>query len=153
MRPVLALALGALLALPIGAAAEGTYSGTPGWSPWGGPDSPGGLFGGDPLDADANQDRRVTHDEVWNWVRHRFDQSDRDRSGTLESGEISGHPDAQARFRAADADRDGKVTVEELLPHSEAWFRTHDANGDGQLTRPEVPKRQPARRPPLQPAQ
>src|SRR4051794_31764146 len=73
MRPVLALALGALLVLPIGAAAQGT----PGWSPWGGPDNPGGLFGGDPLDADANQDRRVTHDEVWSWMRRRFDQADR----------------------------------------------------------------------------
>jgi hypothetical protein len=147
MRPALALALGALLVLPVGATAQGT----PGWSPWGGPDSPGGLFGGDPLDADANQDRRVTHDEVWNWMRHRFDQSDRDRSGTLEPGEIAGHPEAQARFRAADANRDGRVTAEELRPHSEAWFRTHDANGDGHLTRQEVPQRRPARRPAAQP--
>jgi hypothetical protein len=68
MRPALALAL-ALGALPMAAAAQGT----PGWSPWGGPDSPGGLFGGDPLDADADRDRRLTHDEVWSWLRRRFD--------------------------------------------------------------------------------
>jgi hypothetical protein len=147
MRPVLALAFGALLMLPIGAAAQGT----PGWSPWGGPDSPGGLFGGDPLEADSNQDRRVNHDEIWSWMRRRFDQSDRDRSGTLEPGEIATHPNAQASFRAADANRDGKVTAEELRPHSEAWFRTHDANGDGHLTRREVPQRKPARRQPAQP--
>jgi hypothetical protein len=149
MRPALApaLALGALLALPMAAAAQGT----PGWSPWGGPDSPGGLFGGDPLDADADRNRRVTHDEVWSWLRRRFDQADRDRSGTLEPGEISRHPEAQARFRAADADRDGQVTIEELRPMSEGWFRTHDADGDGQLTRREVPRRKIQRRQPAQP--
>lgn len=138
MRPFQILALSALLLAPGSALAQG---GTPGWSPWGGPDSPGGMFGGDPLEADADRDRAVTHDEVWTWLRRRFDLADRDRSGTLEPAEIPGEPRAQAGFRAADANRDGRVTIEELRPLSEGWFRTHDADGNGRLTRREVPKR------------
>ena len=115
MRSILILALGALLAAPVPASAQG---GTPGWSPWGGPDSPGGMFGGDPLETDA----------------------DRDRSGTLEPTEIPGHPQAQAGFRTADADRNGRVTIEEMRPLSESWFRAQDADRNGKLTRREVPK-------------
>lgn len=155
MRPMLILALGACLGLawvlPGGAAAQGSgAAGTPGWSPWGGPDSPGGMFGGDPLEADTDRDRSVTHDEVWTWLRRRFDHADKDRSGTLEPAEIAPHPQAQAGFRAADADRNGKVTIEELRPLSEGWFRAHDANRNGKVTRNEVPKRPPP--PPKPPA-
>ena len=138
-----------LLALAVPAPAQerpgATSTGTPGWSPWGGPDSPGGLFGGDPLEADADRDRGVTHDEVWSWLRRRFDQADRDRSGTIEPAEIPAHPQAQAAFRAADADRNGKLTPEELRPMSEGWFRAHDRDANGTLTRREVP---PAKHPP-----
>jgi hypothetical protein len=137
MRSILVLALGALLVAPGNASAQG---GTPGWSPWGGPDSPGGMFGGSPFEADADRDRAVTHDEVWTWLRRRFDTADRDRSGTLEPTEIPGSPQAQAGFRAADADRNGRVTVEELRPLSEAWFRAQDVDRNGKLTRREVPK-------------
>jgi hypothetical protein len=149
MRPILVLALGAVLLAPVGAAAQGAgATGTPGWSPWGGPDSPGGLFGGDPMEADADRDRGVTHDEVWTWLRRRFETSDRDRSGTLEPAELPGHAKAQAGFRAADADRDGRVTIDELRPLSEGWFRAHDANRDGRLTRQEMPKRAKPKPPP-----
>ena len=142
MRLAFALALLGLLAGPALAQERpgATAAGTPGWSPWGGPDSPGGLFGGDPLEADADRARGVTHDEVWTWLRRRFDQADRDRSGTIEPGEIPAHPQAQAAFRAADADRNGKVTPEELRPLSEGWFRAHDRDANGTLTRKEVAK-------------
>ena len=142
MRGLRFLALGALLLLPQVASAQG---GTPGWSPWGGADSPGGMFGGDPLEADADRDRSVTHDEVWTWLRRRFDAADRDRSGTLEPAEVPAHPRARAAFRAADADRDGRLTVEELRPMSEGWFRAQDADRDGRLTRREVPRQRKAK--------
>src|SRR4051812_921777 len=101
MRHILALTLGALLVLPAAAEAQ--------WSPWGGPDSPGGMFGGDPMDADTDHDRSVTHDEVWTWLRRRFDQADQDRTGTLGMQELPGRTNAQSTFRAADADRNGQV--------------------------------------------
>ena len=147
MRSILVLALGAALVAPGSASAQGTGAGgTPGWSPWGGPDSPGGMFGGDPLEADADRDRSVSHDEVWAWLRRRFAVADRDRSGALEPGEVRGHVEAQATFRAADADRNGRVTIDELLPLSEGWFRAYDLNGDGRLTRKEVPRHRAAKR-------
>jgi hypothetical protein len=133
MRPALALA--ALLALPIPAVAQDR----PSWSPWGGPDSPGGLLGGNPRDAVTDPDRGVTHDQVWVWLRRQFDLADRDRSGTLSPEEVRGHAEAQATFRAADANRDGQLTPEELQPLSESWFRAHDADNDNRLTRRELP--------------
>lgn len=144
MRPSLLILFAALLALP--SPAPALAQGTPGWSPWGGPDSPGGMFGGNPLEADADRDRNVTHDEVWTWLRQRFDLADRDRSGALERHEIGSHAGAHATFRAADADRNGRVTFDELRPLSESWFRAHDANQDGVLTRGEVPARRKAKR-------
>jgi hypothetical protein len=131
MRWVLALLVA--LALPMAARAQ--------TSPWGGPDSPGGLFGGDPMDADADRDGRVTHDEVWSWLRQRFDQADRDRDGRLSAQELPDRRRGQAAFRAADADRNGHLTPEELQPLLGMWFRARDANGDNALTRPEVPRR------------
>lgn len=141
MRPVLLLALGALLALPGPALAQSR----PDWSPWGGPDSPGGMFGGDPMETATDPVRGLTHDQVWVWLRRQFDLADRDRSGTLTPDEIRGHAEAQAAFRAADADRNGQVTVEELQPLSERWFRAHDTDRNGVLTRREIPKRTPAK--------
>lgn len=145
MRHVLALALGATLTLP----ATGFAQSRPDWSPWGGPDSPGGMFGGDPQEVIRGSSRGATHDEVWSWLRGRFDRADRDRNGALTPDEIRGHADAQATFRAADADRNGQVTAEELQPLSESWFRAHDANRDGRVTSREVQGQRPRpQRPP-----
>jgi Ca2+-binding EF-hand superfamily protein len=43
-------------------------------------------------------------------------------------------------FRALDANRDGKVTLEEIRPAAEARFRAFDANGDGAVARDELPR-------------
>jgi Ca2+-binding EF-hand superfamily protein len=108
------------------------------------------LFGGNPLDADRDRDNRVTHDEVWVWTREQFGVIDRDRSGTISANEIGRDARSQAAFRAADVNRDGFVTMDELRSHSQTVFQVRDSNGDGALTRDEVPPRstKAARKPP-----
>ena len=114
-------------------------------SPWGGPDSPGGLFGGDPIEADGDHDQRVTHDEIWTWLRQRLDRQDRDGDGALSLSEAPAPRDRAGAFRMLDADRNGKVTQDELRSSSEAWFRSRDLNRDGALTRQELTHRPPGR--------
>jgi hypothetical protein len=115
------------------------------YSPWGGPDSPGGIFGGDPLEADMDRDQRVTPDEFWTWLRGRATGADPDRDG-LTAQELGIRPrDArrQAWFRAADADGNGRLSLDEIELYSGTIFRFHDADRDNALTRPEVAPRQP----------
>ncbi|MBL6079970.1 hypothetical protein JMJ56_18270 [Belnapia sp. T18] len=123
-------------------------------SPWGGPDSPGGLLGGDPMDADLDRDQRVSHDEVWQWLRQRLGQHDQNRDGAVTLPESGVHPDRAEDFRAMDTDRDGKLTAGELRAGSEAWFRNRDLNRDGALTRQELgpaPSRPAAQSAPVRP--
>jgi hypothetical protein len=49
-------------------------------------------------------------------------------------------------FRAVDADRDGRVTPEEVRPALEAQFRALDANGDNGVILDEPPVPRPRRR-------
>lgn len=110
-------------------------------SAWGGPDSPGGLFGGDPREADVDGDRRVTHDEFWLWVRGRTERADANRDRSLTPQELGIRPDdrrRQALFRAADADRSGSLSMEELQMFSGYAFRFHDTDRDGALQRGEA---------------
>ena len=97
--------------------------------------------------ADTDRDGRVTHDEFWLWLRGRLDRRDRDRDGavTLQELDLRGAR-AAATFRGMDADRDGKLTPDELRPASEMWFRALDVDRDGALAPREAPGRRP--RPP-----
>ena len=47
---------------------------------------------------------------------------------------------ADARFRALDANRDGRVTLDEMRPMVEARFRAMDANADNAVTQEEMPR-------------
>ena len=124
---------------------------------------PGALFD----EMDANKDGRVTWDETWTFVQRRFNSADADRDGGLtrqeaealrpaggrrqEGGGAAAAPSAEqaarrARFgdvvfRSIDANRDGRVTLDEVRPAVEARFRGLDADADNSVTRNEVPQR------------
>jgi EF-hand domain pair len=124
---------------------------------------PGALFD----EMDANKDGRVTWDETWTLVQRRFATADADRDGGLTRQEAdtlrpfgrrqeSGgsppqqpSPEQAARggrfrdviFRSIDANRDGRVTLDEVRPAVEARFRGLDADADNSVTRNELPQR------------
>lgn len=132
---------------------------------------PGALFD----EVDANKDGRATWDEAWGLVQRRFAAADADRDGALTRQEADalrpmgagrrpeggagrqGTPpaDQAARrtrfgdvvFRSIDANRDGKVTLDEVRPAIEARFRGLDADGDNAVTRNELPQRRQGPRP------
>ena len=121
-------------------------------------------------DMDGNKDGRVAWDEAWAFVQRRFAAADADRDGALtrqeadalrparggrrpQGGPAGGtqapSPDQAARgsrfvdvvFRSIDANRDGRVTLDEVRPAVEARFRGLDANLDNAVSRDELPQR------------
>jgi EF hand len=116
----------------------------PPWSPWGGPDSPGGLFGGDPQEAAGDQDRPINRDEVWSWLMRRFEAADTDRDRAVTPGELKITPletHRQAWFHRADADRNGRLTPDELQALAGLIVLFHDTDRDGLLHRREIERR------------
>ena len=114
------------------------------------------------LDTDTNRDGRISWDEGWALVQTRFTAADADRNGGLTPEEFRAlrprravvpasvdQPPAadrmqrfvNAAFRAADANRDGQVSLDELRPMAEARFRALDANADNAVTPDELPSR------------
>jgi len=108
------------------------------------------------VDADANG--RVTAEESWAFFQARFTEADRNRDGVLVLEEAlamqfmpppAGAPAPEpspmrarmmaAMFRAMDANRDGRVTQDELRPAVDAQFRAMDANADNGITLDELP--------------
>ena len=119
---------------------------------------------------DGNKDSRVTWDEAWGFVQRRFASADADRDGgltrqeaeALRPGRGGGRrqeggaapaapatPEQAARrarfgdvvFRSLDANRDTRVTLDEIRPSVEARFRGLDANADNAVARDELPQR------------
>jgi len=123
----------------------------------GAPHGPGALFD----EVDANKDGRATWDETWRFVQGRFGRADADRDGSLTRQEADAlrparrrqdggtpSPEQTARyarfgdmmFRGIDANRDGRVTLDEVRPMVEARFRGLDADGDNAVSRSEIPQ-------------
>lgn len=126
--------------------------------------------------ADSNHDNRLTEDEAMAYLAARFAEADADHDGALTPEEVGTYlraqweaarpgpaagrerrtppphmqrmmADRQARiFRMADANRDGRVTLDEARPLAAMFFRAADSNGDGALEMSEL--RRPAPRPP-----
>lgn len=115
--------------------------------------------------ADADNDGRVTLEEARAWLQARFNEVDANGDGGVTLEEVQAYWQAKsgrggqaeqaqprregrmpergqarfaAMFRALDANSDGRVTFEEVLPFAEAMFRARDANGDGALSREEI---------------
>jgi len=135
----------------------------PAASQGGGARGPGALF----EQMDGNKDDRVTWDEAWRYVQQRFAAADSDRDGGLTRQEAealrptggrrregSGSataptPEQTARwtrfgdvvFRGLDANRDSRVTLDEVRPAVEARFRGLDADADNAVSRAELPQR------------
>jgi hypothetical protein len=124
---------------------------------------------------DSNKDDKVTWDEAWGFVQGRFRSADADRDGGLtrqeadalrptggrrggggqQGGNAAPSPERSARmqrfgdmmFRSIDANRDGRVTLDEVRPMVEARFRGLDADADNAVSRAEVPQRRHGSRP------
>src|SRR5690606_15242302 len=101
----------------------------------------------------ANKDGALVAEELGQYIRAQFEALRPPSASGRERRPLSPRmtrmmEERQATiFRVMDADRDGRVTVEEVQPVVLAMFRLADADGDGALTRDEF------RRPHMRPGQ
>jgi hypothetical protein len=111
-------------------------------------------------EADRDHDGGLTQQEMQDAIRQAFAQrraaAAAPQGGAQQQRQQQGGPDGRrgpdfarhmgGMFRALDANRDGKVTLDEIRPFVEARFRALDANGDNVVTRDELPQPRPHRR-------
>jgi len=107
-----------------------------------------GPFGGEDRfsKADTNHDGKLSPDEASHFfVKNVFASRDLNHNGKLtwQEWHVEGAKDRKARFDAADADKDGSLSLEEAeaygrqSPVFTESFRKADANHDGFVTRAE----------------
>jgi hypothetical protein len=130
-----AAAAGPLLAQP----PEGGQGEGPGHGPGG-----GGRGGMDPVQmimrADLDGDGKVTKAE---YIKAQFDRMDRNKDGVIDDKDFAEMPPEMAerikdRVMRADANGDGKVTMEEYAVVAGAMFDRFDTNHDGVITKDEA---------------
>jgi Ca2+-binding EF-hand superfamily protein len=99
--------------------------------------------------ADTNKDGKVSFEELKSGrpkiTQEAFKKLDKNSDGFLTPNEMPKHPPLAALIQKADADKDGKVTFEELkvvMPRlTQERFKELDKNGDGVLTKDDAPQR------------
>ncbi len=110
--------------------------------------------------ADADRDGGLTRQEA-DALRPARNGGRRAEGGGTAAPATPPSPEQQARrarfgdimFRSLDANRDGRVTLDEVRPVIEARFRGLDANADNAVSRDELPQRRQGPRQGAGPAQ
>jgi hypothetical protein len=83
---------------------------------------------------DSDNDGTIDLDEVKRAASKKFDQLDRNRSGTLSRRELGRLRLSRKDFSAADPDNDGTLSKDEYLALVEKRFKDADADHKGTLT-------------------
>ena len=100
---------------------------------------------------DKDRNGSVSRDEFMQFMSKAFDRFDTNKSGALESGEVSnnsfpisirtkaaGEADVQQLLRMMDADKNGTVTKDEFLQFMSQTFSRLDADKNERLDRQEL---------------
>ena len=88
---------------------------------------------------DQNGDLVLNKSEVLLIAIANFDSADSDRDNMLEKQEV-GKLASDPEFSDNDANKDGALSIEEVITEKLADFKTADTNSDGSLTIIEVKK-------------
>ncbi len=99
-------------------------------------------------ETDTNNDGALTKDEMAASRMQRLGGADADKDGFISAAELTEHHAAMMRARQDkhftgfagrfDANKDGKVALDEIKSFDPPFFKNADANGDGKLTPDEM---------------
>lgn len=92
--------------------------------------------GGGKRHMDANQDGKITLDEVLAGAKTRFAKMDTNKDGAINQDEAKGR--FQRKLERADQNKDGKLTLAEMEAGLKGWFQKADANKDNVLSGDEL---------------
>lgn len=98
--------------------------------------------------ADANKDGALTKEEMAASRMQRLGAADADKDGFVSAAELTEHHAAKMRARQEehfkhfsgkfDANKDGKVALDEVKAYDPPFFAKADANSDGKLSADEM---------------
>ena len=101
-------------------------------------------------EADANNDGKVSKDEMIAYKTKKFEAADTNRDGRLTQDEAVAYHEAERErrrkerqakmFGKLDANGDGTASLEEFLAGGPGSFEDMDRNGDGFLSEDDKPK-------------